>query len=152
MTYLERVTHMPCTQKELFEFFTQSKSILRRPPKGVSIKIIRAPEKLKLNDDVELFVQYGPFKFPWHLKVVSIMDGLYVRNEQVSGKFKYWDHQKGFENSDAGVDLREAISYQYKAGFFGNLLNRLVIRPLLKKWLAERHRWLQTNIMKKEGR
>jgi ligand-binding SRPBCC domain-containing protein len=79
----------------------------------------------------------------WRTKIIQVDEGKSFTDIQLKGPYKYWKHFHEFTPNDTGVLMKDVVSYQIPLGFFGNLVNLLIVNRKLKVIFDHRHEVLE---------
>ncbi len=112
-------------------------------PPGVTISLDAPPEPARLGVRYPLRIkQFGIFTIRWLAEYVVFEPPHRFVDEQVSGKgpFKAWRHEHRMEATPDGTLLTDTVTYTPPFGVLGSLADPLVIRPMLRKMFAFRHK------------
>lgn len=138
---------MPCDSGFLFDWHNSPCAINRLLPSWEPVEIKKHPNKISLNEEVELIVAQGPLRIAWHLIHDDVAPGSYFSDSQVSGPFKSWKHIHKFQDiNNNGSLLVENISFELP--IFNKLISDLFIKPKLKRMFDFRFRTIFNDISK----
>jgi ligand-binding SRPBCC domain-containing protein len=62
---------------------------------------------------------------------------------QRSGPYEYWHHRHSFREIEGGVEMTDALQYALPMGFFGEIVNSLIVRHRLEEVFSYRRRKIE---------
>ncbi|MFQ6096283.1 MAG: SRPBCC family protein [Armatimonadota bacterium] len=135
---------------EVFEFHMHPHNLLKVAPPGVRVRIVDAPDRLRLGAEVSLETQFGSLAFDWKSRIVKLAPCEEFVDEQVEGPFRRWRHRHVFEaiNEGEGVQLTDAVHYEVKFG----VLAGLAATGMLRRYLVRMFRYRQERMAEIFGR
>jgi ligand-binding SRPBCC domain-containing protein len=93
----------------LAEFHAQSASMGAITPPPISVRVTRAPARLREGDEMAFTMWLGPVPLKWvaHIENVS---GRGFSDRQISGPFQEWTHRHTFAAlSEATTEVRDEV-------------------------------------------
>jgi ligand-binding SRPBCC domain-containing protein len=79
----------------------------------------------------------------WTTEITHVTRPNFFVDEQRFGPYRFWHHQHFFRQVDAGVEMRDLIHYLLPHMQFTALVNRLIVKPRLKRIFDYRAQALQ---------
>lgn len=80
----------------------------------------------------------------WLTEITHVEERKYFVDEQRSGPYAIWHHEHFLEETDGGVLMKDIITYKAPLGWFGVLMNVLVIRNKLNSIFKYRRSVIET--------
>ena len=77
-------------------------------------------------------------KLNWLTEITHVVEGSYFVDEQRVGPYSIWHHQHKIKPFEGGVLMTDIVTYKPPFGWFGILLNTLVIKNKLAEIFAFR--------------
>lgn len=77
-------------------------------------------------------------KLNWLTEITHVVEGSYFVDEQRVGPYSIWHHQHKIQPFEGGVLMTDIVTYKPPFGWFGILLNTLVIKNKLAEIFAFR--------------
>ncbi|MFN0151520.1 MAG: SRPBCC family protein [bacterium] len=111
-------------------------------PRGAGLKVEPVELPLKIGSRVRIRFRYGLIPINWELSIKSLKQGDRFIDWQEKGPFKEWRHTHLFSRTGNMTTVVDMVEYELPYGFFGPLLNALVIRPAIANYFGYRQRKL----------
>ena len=93
-----------------------------------------------------LTYRVSPFlgiKLKWVTEITHVKEKEYFIDEQRIGPYSLWHHQHKIEVVENGVLMSDIISYKPPFGFFGSLINSVIIKKQLCEIFEYRRKALE---------
>lgn len=128
---------LPRASGEVFPFFADARNLEAITPDAVRFEILTPPPivmRVGLRIDYRLRIQGIPIR--WQSEITAWDPPRRFVDEQRRGPYRLWIHEHSFEERDAGTIVRDQVQY---AAPGGPLVERLLVRPRLRRIFAYRH-------------
>jgi uncharacterized protein (TIGR01777 family) len=127
--------------EEVFRWHTRPGALERLTPPWAPIEVVERRGGIETGGRVVLRLPLGPTRVRWVAEHVDYVDGHQFRDVQIEGPFAHWAHTHRVEpdGSDACV-LEDSIEYTLPLGSVGALLGGPMVRRMLERNFAYRHR------------
>jgi ligand-binding SRPBCC domain-containing protein len=130
---------LPASVEEVFSFHERSDALALLRPPWERIEILKPPSGLGVGTRVELRTWIGPFACAIVAEHTSYEKNHGFEDIMLEGPFSHWRHKHLFLPHEAGCLLRDVIDYSLPFGVFGRLVDRLLVRPRLRRLFDYRH-------------
>ncbi len=142
----EREQHIKGNISEVWDFISSPANLKKITPDymGFDIRSKNLPEKMYAGMIISYTVR-PLLNIPttWVTEITQVLEQRYFVDEQRVGPYLMWHHQHLLEESDAGVLMRDIVSYQPPFGFLGRIANGLVIEKKLNEIFEYRQKALK---------
>jgi ligand-binding SRPBCC domain-containing protein len=122
----------PLPRTEVFAFFEDARNLGRITPPWLNFKIVN-PEGIRMRAGAEINYVIGWMGLPIQWKTV-IKDyeppHLFI-DEQASGPYSLWHHEHTFEETGAGVVIRDQVDYRLPLGVLGRIAHAVMVKRQL---------------------
>ena len=120
---------------------------------GRGERVVRGVDSgmMRLGDEVTWQARH--FGIPWRMtSVITTLDRpRYFVDEMKSGPFARWRHEHLFAAEGVGTMMLDKVEYALPLGWFGRLLDRLLLARYLEKLLMRRNKHI-TTVAEEEAR
>jgi ligand-binding SRPBCC domain-containing protein len=143
---LVRTQHLPILLDQGWLFFTDPYHLLKITPAWLDFRIVSG-SGARLYPGMIISFHVTPllnFKYLWVTEITQVNAPYFFVDEMRFGPYRFWHHQHRFSENQNGVTVEDIIHYAIKGWLFGQLLNRLFVRPKLNEIFAFRSRTLDT--------
>lgn len=138
-TFLRR-TRLPVSAAEAYRWHERPGAFERLTPPWSRVEVLERSGGIA--DGRVVFRMYnGPLPIRWVAQHTGAIEGREFRDRQESGPFARWEHVHRFlPAGDHACDLEDRIDYEPPLGPAGALVEPFLIRPMLDRTFAYRHR------------
>lgn len=122
----------PMPLREVFAFFEDARNLGRITPPGLKFRILN-PEGIRMRAGAEIDYVIGWMGLPmkWKTIIVSYEPPHRFVDEQARGPYKLWHHEHTFEETAAGVVIRDRVDYRLPFGIFGRIAHAVMVKRQL---------------------
>ncbi len=122
---------------EVFPFFADARSLETITPPWLRFQIL-TPEPIEMRTGTLIRYRLRVHGIPmrWKSEITAWEPPYRFVDAQISGPYRLWVHEHTFEENGGGTLVRDRVCY---AILGGALVNRLFIRPDLRKIFDYRH-------------
>jgi ligand-binding SRPBCC domain-containing protein len=133
----------PLPMTEVFAFFEDARNLGRITPPWLNFKIVN-PEGIRMKAGAEINYVIGWMGLPikWKTIIKDYEPPHLFIDEQASGPYSLWHHEHTFEDTGAGVVIRDQVDYRLPLGVLGRVAHALMV----KRQLLEIFRYRQATI------
>lgn len=133
----------PVPMADVFSFFEDARNLGRITPPWLNFRILN-PESIRMKPGAEINYVIGWMGLPikWKTVIQAYDPPRFFVDEQASGPYRLWHHEHTFEQTGAGVVIRDRVDYRLPFGILGRLAHAL----LVKRQLLEIFRYRQATI------
>ena len=130
----ETVQYVDATVEECWAFFSSPRNLQKITPEAMGFEITDFDNKSMYAGQI---IQYkvSPLlglKLTWVTEITFVKDNSYFIDEQRFGPYSLWHHKHFFEPSGNGTKMTDVIHYGLPLGFFGRIMNMLIVENKLK--------------------
>jgi len=125
---------IPAGRDEVWDFFTNPENLVRITPEEMHMRILNKGDVGALYPGMTISYKLYPFfDFPvrWSTEIKSVDRPHEFSDEQKSGPYEFWRHRHLFRELPDGVEMTDIIEYKIPFGFFGEMLDQLLIHNRL---------------------
>ena len=132
---------VPGRAADLFRWHERPEALLELLPSRRIVRIERQTGGLEDGGSVVFSVGVGPLRMRWEARHYGYVRGRQFCDEQVRGPFRTWRHRHRIEPLGTGQSLYEdRVEYAVRGGRLAQRLAAPVLRPVLTRAFAQRHR------------
>ena len=137
----ETVQHINASLEECWNFFSSPRNLQKITPETMGFQITDFDNQSMYAGQI---IQYkiSPLfglKLNWVTEITKVKDKAYFIDEQRFGPYSFWHHKHFFEATPNGVKMTDVVHYALPFGFFGRIINALIVRNKLKAIFDFRH-------------
>jgi len=141
-TRLAAAQFLPASPERVFEFFSDAFQLETLTPPWLSFSVLtQAPIRLALGTLIDYRLRLHGIPLKWQSRISVWEPPLRFVDEQVRGPYRVWHHEHRFEPVAGGTLCRDIVDYRVVGG---SLIDRLLVRPDLRKIFEYRHHKLRT--------
>lgn len=134
MPLLERSTLIPAPLSRVFPFFADPGNLALITPPGMGFRIVSAPDRpIRGGDRIEYRIRILGVPLRWVTHITFVEEGRGFADEQERGPYRSWLHTHTFEETPAGVLMRDRVQYQMPLGPLGTLAHALYVGRQLRR-------------------
>ncbi len=132
---LKQEQWLPLTMEEAWDFITSPRNLEDLTPPEMGFEIVSLPsEELYEGEIITYKVKIAPgIWWPWVSEIKAVDLGKSFVDDQISGPNRYWHHRHSIEEKDGGVLMKDHIHYSPGYWLLGEILNKVVVAPRLKR-------------------
>ena len=133
MHHLESKQIIPATLQKAWDFFSDPANLSLITPPCMGFRIIRQ-SRGKAYPGMIIVYRVKPLlgiPLTWVTEITHVDENRYFVDEQRSGPYRIWHHQHHFREVSKGIEIFDEVDYALRFGFFGRLMNLLIIRRKL---------------------
>lgn len=129
----------------VYDYITNLRNVHEQMAGKIDVELLSEPtQNLEKGHDFHFMMTRFGLSQEVHIQVEEASKGHRLRYRQTQGLFLSWNHLMEFEAHDAEyTKVIDTIDYQVPFGFFGHLLDDLLIRRDIQEILRERARFLK---------
>lgn len=152
MHSLKTIQRFPVSLEKAWDFFSSPSNLKEITPSYMGFKI--------LSEDNEkmypgMIISYIVKPFPnvpvrWVTEITHVMEKKYFIDTQIHGPYSVWHHQHHFRAIEGGVEMKDILHYRIPFGFFGRLVNRVIVEKKVKQIFNYRYKVLEEKFGKLE--
>lgn len=136
MHQLKRVSTLPISLDEAWDFFSSPKNLKILTPDYMGFDIINQVDLNKMYEGQIICYKVKPLlgiPLSWMTEITHIRDKEFFVDEQRIGPYKVWHHQHHFKKVAGGVEMTDIVDYVLPLGFIGRLANSILVKKQLKE-------------------
>jgi ligand-binding SRPBCC domain-containing protein len=118
----------------VFRFFEDARNLERITPPWLNFRIVD-PDGIQMRNGAEIdyVIRWMGLRLKWKTVITDYEPPLKFVDEQARGPYSFWRHTHTFEETNAGVVIRDCVEYRLPLGVFGHLAHALVVRRQLRE-------------------
>lgn len=126
---------IPTGIEEVWDFFSNPRNLAEITPPDMHMRITNEVDTGSLYEG--MIINYTLFPFlnlpvRWSTQITHVGKPYEFWDEQKYGPYEYWHHRHLFREIPEGVEMTDIIEYKTPFGFFGEMLNQLLIHSRLE--------------------
>ena len=135
----------PVPLGEVFQFFEDARNLGRITPPWINFRIVN-PEgiAMRAGAEIDYIIRWQGLPMKWKTVIMRYDPPQCFVDEQLRGPYSLWHHEHTFEETPAGVAIRDRVDYRLPLGPLGRIAHALVV----KRQLLEIFRYRQAAIAK----
>jgi ligand-binding SRPBCC domain-containing protein len=124
---------VPLPVAEVFSFFEDARNLGRITPPWLNFRIVN-PEGIRMRPGAEIDYVIGWMGVPmkWKTVIREYQPPHRFVDEQARGPYSLWHHEHTFEETAAGVVIRDRVDYRLPLGFLGRIAHAVTVRRQLQ--------------------
>ncbi|WP_299254205.1 SRPBCC family protein [uncultured Cytophaga sp.] len=130
MHILKRVTKLPISVHEAWEFFSSPKNLQTITPPYMGF-IIKSGADVAMYQGMLIRYTVTPLlgiPLDWVTEITHVADMKFFVDEQRVGPYAIWHHEHHFKAIPNGVEMTDIVSYKLPFGFIGTLLEPFIVK------------------------
>lgn len=131
-------TGLNASADTVFAFHSDARNLSSLTPGG--IRVLTAAVPTRAGDLQQFEVGWGPLRRRWHARIERFEPPTLIVDVQERGPFRVWRHVHAVLPEGRSSLLIDVVSFRLLSGRLGQILDAVVIAPMLHLLLAERHR------------
>jgi len=134
MHQLKREIELPIGIEEAWDFFSSPKNlkVITPPRMGFHIKS-ELPERMYSGQIITYTVTpLLGIPMTWVTEIKHVQHQRLFVDEQRFGPYALWHHKHFFTPIEGGVHMTDIVDYKIPLGYFGKLMDPILVRPQLK--------------------
>jgi ligand-binding SRPBCC domain-containing protein len=118
----------------VFRFFEDARNLEKITPPWLNFRIVD-PDGIRMRKGAEIdyVIRWMGLPMKWKTVISEYDPPTRFVDEQTSGPYSLWRHTHTFEETNAGVVIRDCVEYRLPFGIFGRLAHALVVRRHLRE-------------------
>jgi ligand-binding SRPBCC domain-containing protein len=140
-------TRLAASPQAVFEFHERPDAIRLLTPWWSGARVVRPARSLRPGERALVLLGWGPFAREWLAEHNVYEPPHRFEDVQVRGPFRRWRHTHRVLTDTRGSRLRDELDYELPGGPLAPLVDRLLIRPFLRRLFLHRHtvtrRWVE---------
>lgn len=136
------VQRIPVTPEEAWEFFSLPDNLARITPPEMFFRITSGGGQ-PIREGMVLNYTLYPFMLlpvEWATEITKVSKPDFFEDRQLRGPYEVWRHRHLFRAIADGVEMTDLVDYQLPLGFFGDLVDGLIVGRRLDEVFAYRRR------------
>lgn len=140
---LDTSQRLPAPLEKVFPFFAAAENLERITPPLLKFRIVTpGPIEMRTGAQIRYAISLHGFPLRWVSRIAVWDPPHRFVDEQIHGPYRRWWHEHTFRSTDDGATIvTDRVSYEV---WGGSLVERLFVRPDLKKIFTHRNETLRT--------
>jgi len=132
LTYVQQ---LPVSIDAAWTFFSSPSNFVRITPPEMMVTITSGTGKYIYEGMIITYTLYPFMMLPvrWETEIAQVTKPYFFEDIQKSGPYEYWHHRHTFSEIDGGVEMTDVLQYSLPMGFFGELVNMLIVSRRLEE-------------------
>lgn len=126
---------IPAGIEEVWDFFANPQNLAQITPQEMHMRITNEEDIGSLYEGMMISYKLFPFfdlPVKWSTGIIRVDKPHEFEDEQKSGPYEFWRHKHLFREISEGVEMTDIIEYRLPFGFFGEMLDQLLIHNRLE--------------------
>ncbi len=137
----------------VFRWHERPEALEQLLPPGRLVRIEHRAGGIRDGGRVTLSIGLGPVRFRWEARHYGYVRGKQFCDEQVRGPFSAWRHTHRVVAIGTSESLYEdRVEYGLRGGVLAHTLFDGLLRPILRRAFAQRHRMVQARVPRRPSR
>lgn len=128
------VQQLPVSVRQAWNFFSNPENLQLITPSDFQFKIL-TPLNGSIYPGQVIDYTVRPLfsiRMKWRTIITKVDHEVMFVDEQQKGPYRYWQHQHYFRPFEGGTEMTDTVSYEVPGAFFGDILNKMIIKKKLK--------------------
>jgi ligand-binding SRPBCC domain-containing protein len=122
----------PLPIAEVFSFFEDARNLGRITPAWLNFRILNADRiHMRAGAEIDYVIGWMGLSLRWKTIIREYEPPHRFVDEQASGPYALWRHRHTFEETDAGVVIRDCVDYRLPLGLLGRIAHGLIVKRQL---------------------
>ena len=124
-----------------WQFISRPENLKQITPQSMGFEIVTTDLPETMYPGMIIEYRVSPFRGlrqRWVTEITHVQEGSYFVDEQRVGPYAMWHHEHFIEPIEAGVRMKDIISYKLPLGPLGCIANRLLVHRQLETIFAYR--------------
>lgn len=125
--------------REAFAFFSRPENLGALTPPGMGFRLRTAGAvEMREGAALDYTIRVGPLPVRWRTRIERWREGEGFVDVQEAGPYASWWHEHAFREENGRTIMEDTVRYAVPGGPFGALVERFVVRPILRRIFAFR--------------
>jgi len=133
LTYVQQI---PVSIDVAWTFFSSPSNFVRITPPEMMVTITSGSREQSIYEGMIITYTLYPFMMlpvRWETEITKVTKPVFFEDIQKSGPYEYWHHRHTFKEIDGGVEMTDFLQYSLPMGYFGELVNMLIVSHRLEE-------------------
>lgn len=133
---LAYVQQIPVSIDVAWTFFSSPSNFVRITPPEMMVTITSGSGEQSIYEGMIITYTLYPFMMlpvRWETEITKVTKPVFFEDIQKSGPYEYWHHRHTFKEIDGGVEMTDFLQYSLPMGYFGELVNMLIVSHRLEE-------------------
>ena len=133
LTYVQQI---PVSIDVAWTFFSSPSNFVRITPPEMMVTITSGSGEQSIYEGMVITYTLYPFMMlpvRWETEITKVTKPVFFEDIQKSGPYEYWHHRHTFKEIDGGVEMTDFLQYSLPMGYFGELVNMLIVSHPLEE-------------------
>jgi hypothetical protein len=129
LTYsFHREQWVPRPLDDVFQFFCDARNLELLTPDWLKFRVVTLPAEIATGVHIRYRLVWHGIPLRWITEITRWNPPHDFEDVQLSGPYKLWRHQHGFEALDGGTRMTDHIEYALPLGPLGRIAHALQVR------------------------
>ncbi len=122
----------PVPLDTVFRFFEDARNLEKITPPWLNFRILR-PEAIRMRagEEINYIIRWMGIPMKWKTRIAEYTPPRKFVDEQEKGPYTLWHHEHFFEQTEAGVVIRDCVDYILPLGPLGRLAHFFMVKAQL---------------------
>ena len=133
LTYVQQI---PVSIDVAWTIVSSPSNFVRITPPEMMVTITSGSGEQSIYEGMVITYTLYPFMMlpvRWETEITKVTKPVFFEDIQKSGPYEYWHHRHSFKEIDGGVEMTDFLQYSLPMGYFGELVNMLIVSHRLEE-------------------
>jgi ligand-binding SRPBCC domain-containing protein len=131
----------PVPLEEVFRFFEDPRNLGRITPPWLNFRIVDPGSvQMRAGAEIDYVIRWQGLSMKWKTVIREYNPPLKFTDEQARGPYALWHHEHTFEETAAGVVIRDRVDYRLPLGVLGQIAHAVMVKGQLLEIFRFRQR------------
>lgn len=136
---------IPVPLARVFRFFEDPRNLKAITPRWLNFQIVNPDGiRMRTGEEINYVIRWMGVPLKWKTRITEYEPPWKFVDEQTSGPYGLWRHEHTFQETAAGVAIRDRVDYELPLGVLGEFAHAV----LVKRQLVGIFRYRQAQIVK----
>ena len=142
---LHKKQNLPISIDEAWKFLSSPENLKTITPDYMSFDILSGVDRPMYPGQIIQYIVTPVLgiKTKWVTEITHVMDKKYFVDEQRYGPYALWHHKHFIKEIEGGVQMEDIIDYKVPFGWFGQLVQPILVKPKLEEIFEYRTKKLE---------
>lgn len=131
---IKRTQYVNVSAEKAWEFFSSPANLNAITPDDMEFFITEEIESKMYPGQIISYIIKPLLNIPmrWVTEITHVHEPDYFVDEQRFGPYKFWHHKHFIIKAEGGVRIMDIVHYGLGFGFFGSIINKLIVRKKIE--------------------
>ena len=132
---LHKKQNLPISIDKAWEFLSSPLNLKTITPDYMNFDILSEVDRPMYAGQIVQYIVTPilGIKTKWVTEITHVKDKQYFVDEQRFGPYSLWHHKHFIKEIEGGIEMEDIIDYKVPFGFFGRLVQPILVKPKLEE-------------------